>query len=140
MRCLWLEGSGLPVVVSESLSAALSSEDPAALELIAVGDIMLGGNVEARMKTIGTNCLVANDGLQSLLAGAGIAFGNLECAISDRGTRQDKAYTFRAEPEPAQALADAGFDMPCLASTLAPPASFAAVTEALALPSRRPTN
>ena len=116
VRCLWLEGSALPVAVSESLSAALSREVPAAVELVAVGDIMLGRNIKTRMKTISTNYPFASDGIQSLLAGADIAFGNLECAISDRGTRQNKAYAFRADPGAAQALAGAGFDILCLAN------------------------
>jgi poly-gamma-glutamate synthesis protein (capsule biosynthesis protein) len=54
--------------------------------------------------------------VRELLRGADLAVGNLECAIGTAGEPQPKAYTFRAPPAAAPALADAGFDLLSLAN------------------------
>jgi poly-gamma-glutamate synthesis protein (capsule biosynthesis protein) len=50
------------------------------------------------------------------LRAADITVGNLECAVGTTGEPQPKAYTFRAPPEAAPMLADAGFDLLSLAN------------------------
>ncbi len=50
------------------------------------------------------------------LADADLTIANLECAISVRGERANKYYTFRAPPEGAAAMADAGIDIVGLAN------------------------
>jgi poly-gamma-glutamate synthesis protein (capsule biosynthesis protein) len=45
------------------------------------------------------------------LASADLTVGNLETSISDEGTPAAKGYTFRAPPQTAAALKDAGFDV-----------------------------
>jgi poly-gamma-glutamate synthesis protein (capsule biosynthesis protein) len=50
------------------------------------------------------------------LTKADIAFCNLECALSDGGKPADKDYVFRASPNAAKNLKDAGFDVVSLAN------------------------
>ena len=45
------------------------------------------------------------------LSTADITLGNLECSISDRGTPEEKKYTFRAPLAAAESLQFAGFDL-----------------------------
>jgi poly-gamma-glutamate synthesis protein (capsule biosynthesis protein) len=47
---------------------------------------------------------------------AGLTVGNLECALTDRGAPEPKAYTFRGSPLAARGLAQAGFDAVSLAN------------------------
>ncbi|MFW5714447.1 MAG: CapA family protein [Brevefilum sp.] len=82
--------------------------------LMAVGDIMLG-------RTIGE--LILSEGPEApfldtspTLASADITVGNLECTISERGTAEDKLYTFRAPLAAGESLAFAGFDVLSLAN------------------------
>jgi poly-gamma-glutamate synthesis protein (capsule biosynthesis protein) len=51
-----------------------------------------------------------------VLCEADLTIGNLECPLSTRGERADKQYTFRAHPDTAAALAEAGFDVMTLAN------------------------
>jgi poly-gamma-glutamate synthesis protein (capsule biosynthesis protein) len=76
---------------------------------MAVGDIMLA-------RTIGE--MIENEGIEApfaytaeTLSTADITLGNLECSISDRGTPEDKKYTFRAPLSAAESLQYAGFDL-----------------------------
>lgn len=55
-------------------------------------------------------------GVRSILSSADATFGNLETALSTRGTPQDKTYTFRASPKFAYGLKRAGFDGVSLAN------------------------
>jgi len=81
---------------------------------MAVGDIVLG-------RTIGE--MIGSEGLEApflytaeTLASADITLGNLECAISDRGTPEEKTYAFRAPVASGESLAYAGFDLLNLAN------------------------
>jgi poly-gamma-glutamate synthesis protein (capsule biosynthesis protein) len=81
---------------------------PPQATVIAVGDIMLEGYD-----------LKGPDPFRAVtkpLRAADIAFGNLECPLATGGSRASKRFTFRAAPETAQLLADAGFDLLCLAN------------------------
>ena len=42
---------------------------------------------------------------------ADILFGNLECSLTKRGAKQEKKWTFRANPDSLQALQEAGFNL-----------------------------
>jgi len=89
-------------------------EEP--VSLAAVGDIMLARYVG---ELIGENSPIfpfESEATRSILAGADIAFGNLECPISERGTRQDKGYEFRAAPAVVEGLSYAGLDVISLAN------------------------
>lgn len=84
---------------------------PPVVNLMAVGDIMLA-------RTVTTDTLLVDGpaavfaGVNSTLSEADLLVGNLECVISDLGEPvEPKAYTFRAPPLAAEALALAGFDV-----------------------------
>ena len=85
-------GGGLPVVT-----------------LSAVGDIMLTGEVEKRVRPAARAHLF--DRVRPLLQQADITIGNLECSLSDGGAVADrnKAYALRASPEWAGVLKRSGF-------------------------------
>ena len=81
---------------------------------MAVGDIMLA-------RTIGE--MIESEGIEApfaftaeTLSTADITLGNLECSISDRGTPEDKKYTFRAPLSAAESLQFAGFDLVSLSN------------------------
>jgi len=82
--------------------------------LEAVGDIMLARTVGDQVQAHGPQIVFA--GVQSVFDSADVLVGNLECAITDSGERQQKTYTFAAHPETALALALAGFDVLSLAN------------------------
>jgi poly-gamma-glutamate synthesis protein (capsule biosynthesis protein) len=82
--------------------------------LMAVGDLMLARSVGERLLLNGPDWPFA--GVADLLAEGDIVVGNLECVIAEQGQPQPKAYTFRAPPVAAQALARAGFDLVGLAN------------------------
>jgi len=117
LRRLWLGGEApLPKPLLEDLIQALRYEPPATVELVAVGDIMLDRSLTGLIQQHSPRYPFECQGIQPLLAGADIALGNLECVISDRGTRQSKTYTFRAEPKVVEGLVFAGFDVLSLAN------------------------
>jgi poly-gamma-glutamate synthesis protein (capsule biosynthesis protein) len=84
------------------------------VEIAAVGDLMLA-------RAIGQ---VLEDGdlahpfeyVLAHLQGADLTIGNLESALGDGGTPENKGYTFRAPPQAAQSLALAGFDLLSIAN------------------------
>jgi len=84
------------------------------ITLVAVGDLMLSRSVEERMRAYGT--LFPFQVLAPLLQEADIAVGNLECALTLGGEPAGKTYTFRAHPDMAAGLAQAGFDLLSLAN------------------------
>lgn len=77
-----------------------------ALRLAAVGDINLGNGPGVMIDRFGPAYPWMSVGPR--LRAADIAFGNLECAISLRGTAQDKQFTFRGRPSALQAAATTG--------------------------------
>jgi len=81
------------------------------VSLAAVGDIMLARYVGELIAKNSPTFPFENEATRSILAGADIAFGNLECPISGRGTQQDKGYEFRAAPAVIDGLPYAGLDV-----------------------------
>jgi poly-gamma-glutamate capsule biosynthesis protein CapA/YwtB (metallophosphatase superfamily) len=133
-RRLWLAGAGIwPPQLVEDLGAALSYAPPATLELVAVGDIMLDRTLKERMRTLAVRYPFEGAGIQPILAGADIAFGNLEAPIADRGTRVAKTYTFRADPQAVEALVYAGLDVLSLANNHSGDFGTEALLQTLAL-------
>ncbi|MHB1296829.1 MAG: CapA family protein [Anaerolineae bacterium] len=117
LRRVWFSPSAAPA--PESLAQALADlayAAPTTVELVAVGDIMLGRVVGEHIQEDGARYPFANEGIQALLAGADLTIGNLECPISDRGTPEVKEYTFRAAPAAIEGLQDAGMDVLSLAN------------------------
>lgn len=85
------------------------------LTLAAVGDINLGDGPGAMIDQSGASYPWSSVGPR--LRAADIAFGNLECAISLRGSPQDKTYTFRGRPSSVRAMRRAaGIDIVNLAN------------------------
>ncbi|HZX35983.1 MAG TPA: CapA family protein [Thermodesulfobacteriota bacterium] len=96
-----------------------SIEDPPAVSLIAVGDIMLSRGVAGRIRR-------NNDPnypflkVKDFLKTGDIVFGNLECPITDGRKIVSKEMTFRADPASADALKQAGFTVLSLANNHSP--------------------
>ncbi len=82
--------------------------------LRAVGDILLGGPMGELMARKGRGYPFAF--MKPTLRSADIAFGNLECCISDRGSPIPKQYNFRASPRRTSVLAEVGFKMVSVAN------------------------
>lgn len=83
-----------------------------------VGDLMLGRSVNERWTSEGANSKDVWGSTRSRLQELDALVGNLECCVSDRGTRwPDKVYYFRADPEFAvSALEAAGTGFVSLAN------------------------
>lgn len=77
-----------------------------ALRLAAVGDINLGAGAGAAIDRFGAAHPWTSVG--PTLRAADLAFGNLECAISVRGSAQSKQYTFRGRPSSLRAARTVG--------------------------------
>jgi poly-gamma-glutamate capsule biosynthesis protein CapA/YwtB (metallophosphatase superfamily) len=85
------------------------------VRLAAVGDVMLGRTVEARLAAHGGSW--AWEALQPELRQAELRFCNLECAITQTGTPIPKRYSFRASPTIAtDVLQSGGFNLVALAN------------------------
>jgi poly-gamma-glutamate synthesis protein (capsule biosynthesis protein) len=83
--------------------------------LTSVGDINLGDGPGDVMAARGDR--YPWTGVASRLRSADVAFGNLECAVSDRGTAQVKQYVFRGKPSRLKTLRGyAGLDVVNLAN------------------------
>lgn len=80
----------------------------AVVEVIAVGDVMLGRDVAGVAEPL--------SGVAPLLRGADLALGNLECVIADGGTPRPGPYRLRAPLPAAGILREAGFDLLGLAN------------------------
>ena len=97
--------------------ATASGERPDGVELVLVGDIMLSRNVARSLEARNLAFSYPFMALAEYTQGADIAFGNVECPISDQGSAlEGKKYLFRAPPEAAVGLAAAGFDVVSLAN------------------------
>jgi poly-gamma-glutamate synthesis protein (capsule biosynthesis protein) len=82
--------------------------------LAAVGDIMLGRTIGARLEKDATLSPFAD--ILPALRDADLTIGNLECSMGTGGAPAKKAFTFRAPPSAATTLRDAGFDLVALAN------------------------
>ena len=84
------------------------------IHLTAVGDVMLD-------RALGEAVLAGDVGypfaqIEGVLSTADITIGNLESALGDLGTPENKGYTFRAPKETVETLSLAGFDLLSLAN------------------------
>ncbi len=107
-----------PVVQSPTPVLGTTEEPTATLppvvQLMAVGDVMLGRTVGDRIVAEGPAVPFA--GVAQTLSSASLLVANLECVISEQGEPQPKAYAFRAPPAAADSLALAGVDVVSLAN------------------------
>lgn len=92
--------------------------EPQEVTLVAVGDMMLSRAVATRMHRYGYEYPFAST--TDFIRSADIAFGNLETAITPGPKVLPFEMSFRADPESAKALWDAGFDVVSLANNHTP--------------------
>ncbi|HJX38370.1 MAG TPA: CapA family protein, partial [Anaerolineae bacterium] len=113
-RRWWLAGDveAWPRLVGD-LHEQLMYEVEPLVSMVAVGDVMLGRGVASLMAANSPSYpfLLSRE----LTQNADMAFGNLECAITSRGTPQG-GISLRSGPEAARALSEAGFDILSLAN------------------------
>ena len=110
-----------PVVVPamNKLEAGTVKEDAEEPEkevtLLAVGDIMMARKVETLMSQYGLDYPLSE--VKGRLRQSDLTFGNLECAVSDKGTPlPGKGIWLRAKPEVMTELKDSGFDVLSIAN------------------------
>lgn len=94
------------------------------LRIAAVGDVLLGGRVQTPAERVAESEPLLH--VASVLGSADVAFCNLECPISARGTptplktpgdiAAKREFLFRGIPEAAKVLESAGFDVVSLAN------------------------
>ncbi|MHB1000066.1 MAG: CapA family protein [Armatimonadota bacterium] len=82
--------------------------------LTAVGDVLLARGVGKEIDRSGFESLLADTG--DIIRDSDLAFCNLECTLSDRGVPYRRKYIFRADPDYADKLSNAGFDVVSLAN------------------------
>jgi poly-gamma-glutamate capsule biosynthesis protein CapA/YwtB (metallophosphatase superfamily) len=100
------------------------AEPAAPVTVLAVGDLLLGSSVKARILAEGADFPFRP--AAELLRAADITFGNLECPLTEGGVptpgksaeslRAKRNFLFRAPTQCAGGLADAGFDVVSLAN------------------------
>jgi poly-gamma-glutamate capsule biosynthesis protein CapA/YwtB (metallophosphatase superfamily) len=102
------EQTSLPVLAQEA-SAAVPLAKPPTLTVNAVGDMCFASAPGRLIARKGGKAPLAP--MASFLARADLTLGNLECALSRRGSPVlGKAFTFRGSPKAIQGLRAAGFD------------------------------
>jgi len=107
--------SKLDEALQNLLKNAQPQTEPSSTRIVAVGDIMLaraiGKRLSTEIKQQGETNYPFGEMLD-VLKNADITIGNLECAISSKGTPMPgKDYTFRAPPNATRQLTAAGFDI-----------------------------
>ena len=99
----------IPLLLCAAREAA-GQDRPVVLRF--AGDLLMAGHYEAAADT---NPGLAFQGF-TLLRDADVAMANLECPITERGTKVEKPYNFRMRPSYARAIKDAGIDILNLAN------------------------
>lgn len=85
------------------------------LTVSVVGDILLGGpRIASLLEKNGYDYPYTE--VKDYLKNADITVGNLETAVTTRGSAQEKTYVFRSDPKTLPALKEAGFDVLNLAN------------------------
>ena len=83
---------------------------PPTTTVLAVGDIMLSRNIGTKIEAA-SNPELPFEKIIPLVSGADIAFGNLECPLSDSAVRLREGLVFRCLVADAAGLQSAGFDI-----------------------------
>lgn len=106
----------LPTVAPESSASMTPTPTPDSEEVsIAImGDILLGDTVYPHLERHGLDHPYKE--IKPILEEADVAVGNLEFAVTTRGVRENKKWTFRAGPEVLPPMKEAGFDAVSLAN------------------------
>jgi poly-gamma-glutamate capsule biosynthesis protein CapA/YwtB (metallophosphatase superfamily) len=104
--------SGAPSQTSAPPSARSSPPPEGPVTLSFAGDVHTAGRLTERFHQPET----ALAAVAPLLSGADLTVVNLETAVTDRGTAEDKSFTFRAPPSVFDALRVAGVDVVSMAN------------------------
>ncbi|OHD17196.1 MAG: hypothetical protein A2087_11905 [Spirochaetes bacterium GWD1_61_31] len=92
--------------------------EPATIDFLIVGDIMLARSIGQQIRRLGVMQPFA--AIQPLVQAADLSLANLECPVSDLGAPafsfKPAEITFRAEPRTLEGLKAAGFDAVSLAN------------------------
>lgn len=97
-----------------ALAARLAPSRAGTVSIDAMGDFMLARGVATMVQRHGPEWPFAR--VSDRLRTADLRFGNLEFALTDRGTQTHKDYTFRAPPNAVQSLSWAGLNVVDLAN------------------------
>ncbi|KOO46373.1 CapA family protein [Priestia koreensis] len=98
------------VTITPSIEAATAP----AITMSFTGDILLDKNVGEQVTKYGVNYPFTSVG--SILKSTDLTAGNLETAVTTRGSAQAKQFTFRSKPTTLQGLKNNGFDMVSIAN------------------------
>ncbi|MCX6647311.1 MAG: CapA family protein [bacterium] len=94
------------------IGAGQSRSTERTVSFAAVGDIFFCRGVSHVIEENGVDYLF--ESTTDIISSYDLAFCNLECALSNRGTPLEKRFLFRSDPSCAYALSAAGFDIVCL--------------------------
>ncbi len=101
--------------LADLVEARPSAPPPDLLWIAAAGDLMTGRGIDRRLLEEGAGA-VFDDEVLRILRDSDLAAANLEGALTSRGARAEKRFTFRSTPAVAKVLADAGLDILLLAN------------------------
>jgi poly-gamma-glutamate capsule biosynthesis protein CapA/YwtB (metallophosphatase superfamily) len=104
--CLLVALTGIGAIPAHSAQRTVT--------LAAVGDVFFCRSVARQIELNGFD--YPFEFTADILSRYDLAFCNLECALSTRGTPQSNRFLFRADPSAALALSAAGFDIVSLAN------------------------
>ena len=99
-----------PVTAPLTFSNDHLPKPPPTTTVLAVGDIMLSRNIGTKIEAAG-NTDLPFEKIIPLVSEANIAFGNLECPLSDSTVRLRDGLVFRCLVADATGLKSAGFDI-----------------------------
>lgn len=115
LAMLLLGGADMPASAEKAIPVSGQEVQRPKVTLAAVGDVMLARKVGRLMEEQGNDYPVKN--IAGTLARADITFGNLESPIGTGGRPlPQKGIWFRAQPDSAEALVTAGFDVVSVAN------------------------
>ncbi len=98
----------------DGLDASLGAPSNLGYDLIAVGDIMLGGRAEEPIAAFGPD--YPFQAVQPLLRRAPVVLGNLEGPLAPDGLKQPRNHSYAVKPERGGALSRAGINVVTLAN------------------------
>lgn len=103
-----------PSVTPESIASPTPTPDDEGLSIAIMGDILLGDTVYPYLEYHGLDYPYRE--IKPILEEVDVAVGNLEFAVTTRGVKENKTWTFRAGPEVLPPMKEAGFDAVSLAN------------------------
>jgi poly-gamma-glutamate capsule biosynthesis protein CapA/YwtB (metallophosphatase superfamily) len=114
---------------ADSLAGALDAAAEAPFDVIAVGDIMLGGRATKPIREHGSDYPFR--AVAPLLERGRVVLGNLEGPLARHARRHDRNFSYRVDPELAHALKRAGIGVVTLANNHLVDCGRRGVTETL---------